>query len=317
MMSRVVVLCALAFAVSAACADTLKLKSGTVLTGEILGLEEDKVKIKTEELGELAVPTNAVVNHIIAAVGQTTPGVETIAPVPKPPETWHGSVHLGYQGSRGNTYENSGSVILHLDRRWAKDRFNGDFGYYYSATGSRGQDTQKTTDRWEAEVKHDHFWSPKVYHFEDARFDRDMIQLLEARYRVGLGAGYQWLEKTEFKMTGKWSFNQELGADWIKEQYEGGNPDEKQYGYCSLRYAHKLNWYPKWAEDMELFHNFEILPEVDEWSKLLAKIDVGFTTKLFLNFDLLIKAEYDFNSKPANNRDKGDFRFIAGLGYKW
>lgn len=299
-----------------ACGDTLKLKSGTVLTGEILGIEGDKVKIKTEELGDLEVPTNSVVTHVIAQ-SQPQPGVAAIAPVPKPPETWHGSIHIGYQGARGNTYENSGSVIFHIDRRWTKDRFNGDFGYYYSATGTGTEPSRTTTDRWEIEAKHDHFWWPKVYHFEDLRFDRDMIQLLEARYRAGLGLGYQWLEKTEFETTGKWSFNQELGANWIKEEYEGDNPDEKKYGYCALRYAHKLNWYPKWAEDMELFHNFEILPEVDEWEKFLAKVDVGFTTKLFLCFDLLMKVEYDYNSKPANDRKKDDFRFIVGLGYKW
>jgi len=304
-----------ALGVSVAFADTLSLKSGTVLTGKILGIDGGVVKIATDDLGELSVPTNAVRQNIVSA-GAVRHGIEHIEAVPKPLETWHGSINVAYQAAQGNTFENSASIIANLNRRWDNDRFNGDFGYYYSKTGQEGGDAQKTTDRWEVELKHDHFWLPKVYHFEDVRYDRDMIQQLRARYRVGLGGGYQWLEGTEFDTTGKWSFNQELGVNWIKEEYEN-NDDSKENGYCALRYAHHLTWLPKWVDGMEVFHNAEILPEVDEWEKFLAKVDLGMSTRLFWDFNLLAKLEWDYDSKPANNRKSDDFRFILGLGYKW
>ena len=59
------------------------------------------------------------------------------------------------------------------------------------------------------------------------------------------------------------------------------------------------------------------MPEVDEWEKFLAKADIGFTTKLIYDFDLIAKIEWDYNSKPANDRKKDDTRYIVGLGYKW
>ena len=54
-----------------------------------------------------------------------------------------------------------------------------------------------------------------------------------------------------------------------------------------------------------------------EWEKFLANADVGFTTKVIYNFDLIAKIEWEYNSKPAGNRKKDDTRYIVGLGYKW
>ena len=143
-----------------------------------------------------------------------------------------------------------------------------------------------------------------------------MIQDLRSRYRVGLGGGYQWLENAVFESTGKWNFNQELGVNWIKEEYDN-NDDAKKNGYCALRYGHHFGYIPKWWEGIELFHEFEILPEVDEWEKFLAKANVGLSADLVWNFNLLCKFEWEYNSKPANDRKKDDTRYIVGLGYKW
>jgi len=331
-----------------ACADKVTLKSGSFLTGSVVATKSGEITFKSDDLGEVTIKIENIAkledaglhevqftdgtvasNTLAVADGKYLANqkpldmtkVKEIDPVP---ETWHGSVHVAFQSARGNSYENSGSVMLHLDRRWEKDRFNGDVGYYYSKTGTADEDAKKTTDRWEAEVKHDHFWLPKVYHYEDLRFDRDMIQNLRARYRVGLGGGYQWLEKAAFEKTGTWSFNQEFGVNWVKEEYERDaltmlteEDEDKNGGFCALRYAHHLTWQPKWVEGMEVFHNAEILPDVAEWDKFLAKADIGFSTKIFLNFDLLTKIEWDFNSKPVADRKRDDLRFIVGLGYKW
>jgi len=338
-MKKMMIVCA-ALAASVAFADKVTLKSGSFLTGTVGEAKNGELKFKSDDLGEITIKIeniakleNAGTHEVQFVDGKVESKalavadgkyvadqkpldmaqVKEIDPVP---ETWHGSVHVGYQAARGNTYEDSGSVIAHLDRRWEKDRLNADFGYYYSKTGKADTDAEKTTDRWEAELKHDHFWLPKVYHYEDIRYDRDVIQELNARYRVGIGGGYQWLEKTPFDSTGVWSFNQELGVNWIKEEYED-NPEQKENGFCGLRYAHQLLWVPKWVTGTEVFHNAEILPDVAEWDKFLAKVDLGFTTKLILNFDLLAKVEWDYDSKPAEDRKKDDFRFIVGLGYKW
>ena len=328
-------------ATSMAFADKVTLKSGSYLTGEAGLIQAGQLLFKSDDLGDIKIDLaniksldvakshkilykdNTVEDKILTVKdgelwqeGSGKLDMTNVKATDPAEETWHGSVNIAYNASRGNTYQDSAAVVANVNRRWEKDRLNVDFGYYYGKTGQTGSDTQKTEDRWDVEAKHDHFWFPAVYHYEDLRWERDMIQNLNARYRVGLGGGYQWLENTEFESTGKWSFNQELGVNWIKEEFDGPS-EAKKGGFCALRYGHHFSYIPKWIESVELFHTFEILPQVDEWEKFLATADVGFTTKIIYDFDLIAKFEWDYNSRPAANRKKDDTRFIVGFGYKW
>ena len=324
----------------AAFADKVTLKSGSFLTGETGLIQDGKLCFKSDDLGDLKIDLANIkaIDEAKAHVIQyndnktetkiltvkdgelwngegklDTANVKAIDPAV---ETWHGSVHAGFNATRGNTYETSGSVEANVNRRWEKDRLNVDFGYYYGENAVTGADKVKNEDRWMAEAKHDHFWATKFYSYEDLKWERDDIQDLNARYRVGLGGGYQWLENSVFASTGKWSFNQEFGINWVKEEYAHGGDAEKG-GFAALRYGHHLNYLPKWVDGLAFFHNLEVLPDVAEWEKFLANGDVGLTTKLILDFDLIAKIEWEYNSQPAGDRRKNDYRYIVGLGYVW
>jgi len=323
-----------------ALADKVTLKSGSFLTGEAGIIRDGKLQFKSEDLGEIQIAVSNIKSldvaksHVIQYADNSTEekvlgirngalwigkekldmsAVKATDPVV---ETWHGSINVAFNAARGNTYDDAVAVLANLNRRWEKDRLNADFSYRYGKSGPANSDAEKTMDRWEAEVKHDHFWLPKVYHFEDLRWDRDMIQGLQARYRVGAGGGYQWLDDKFFESTGKWRFNQEIGANWVKEEYEN-NPDQKDGGFCALRYGHHFGYVPKWTDAVEVFHNAEILPDVAEWDKFLARADIGFSATIIYGVDLLAKIEWDFDSKPSGDRKKDDLRYIVGLGYKW
>lgn len=340
-MNKLVVAAVSALITSAAFADKVTLKSGSFLTGTVKGASAEEITFDSVDLGEVKIKVANIASivdageHVVkynddtletkrlgvdkgAYVVDAKPldmsNVKEIDPVE---ETWHGSINVAYNATRGNTRENSATVLANINRRWEKDRVNADFGYYYAKSGTSGGDDVRTKDKWEVELKHDHFWLPKVYSYENLKWERDLIQELNARYRVGLGLGYQWLDNTEFESTGKWSFNQELGANWIKEEFRDESDDAKKDGFCALRYGHHFSWSPIWAKGVEVFHNAEILPEVDEWKKFLAKADVGLATKLIYDFDLLAKIEWEYNSKPAGDRKYEDIRYILGLGYKW
>jgi len=337
--SRLLVLAAV-LAAGVAQADKVYLKSGSFLTGKTSAVASGELTFASDDLGEVKIPLANVERledageHVIryadesevkkrlsvakgAYVADGRPldmgVVKALDPVA---ETWHGNVALSYNGRRGNTYEDSAAVRADVSRRFEKDRLTGRLAYDYGKTGTSTTDNQKSTDKWEAEVKHDHFWLPKVYHYEDLLWERDMIKNLNARYTVGLGAGYQWLENRAFDSTGSWNFNQELGLNWVKEEWDD-NPDQKDGGFCALRYAHHLGFVPVWAKNLEFFHNFKILPQVDAWDKFLAKADLGVQAKLVDNFTLDARLEWDYDSKPADEMKKDDFRYLVGLGYKW
>ena len=339
-MRKLMVAAVVALMASATFADKVTLKSGSFLTGTVAGASGDEITFNSDDLGEVKIKVANIVSlvdagehvvrysdntretkrlavengaYVVGAAPLDMSNVKDIDPVE---ETWHGSFHAAYNASRGNTHEDTATVLLNVNRRWEKDRFNGDLGYYYGRSGTASEDAQRTKDRWEAELKHDHFWAAKVYSYENLKWERDAIQDLNGRYRLGAGLGYQWLDNALFEPTGTWNFNQELGANWIKEEYKGPN-DAKKNGFCALRYGHHLDWTPIWTTGLQVFHNAEILPEVDEWEKYLAKCDLGLTTKIIYDFDFLAKIEWEYNSRPAGDRKYQDVRYILGLGYKW
>lgn len=325
---------------SVANADKVYLKSGSFLTGKVGAAGSGELTFDSDDLGEIKIKLENITKledmgeHTIkytdgkevtkklaikdgAYIADSKPiDMASVKAIDPEPSKWHGNINVAFNASRGNTYNNAAAIIANVNRRWDADRLNVDFGYHYGESGEEGAENQKTDDRWEVEGKHDHFWLEKVYSYEDLKWERDMIQQLRARYRAGIGLGYQWLEDREFDSTGTWNFNQELGVNWIREEYDDSD-DDKKSGFCALRYAHHLTYVPKWVENLEFFHNLEILPDAGEWSKLISKCDVGFTTKLIYDFDLMAKIEWEFNSQPANDRKKDDIRYIIGLGYKW
>ena len=302
-----------ALVAATAFADRIYLKSGSVLSGTGAIVAGDKIKFTSDDLGALEIPAEKVL-HVETAESQKV----TVAALPveeKPPETWHGSVNVAFESARGNTYKNNASVMANLNRRWESDRVNFDFGYYYSETGTSKDNREKSTDRWELEGQHDHFWSKKFYSYENARYEEDTIAGIDFRLRIGLGLGYQWLDGDEYAI-GKWSFSQELGGTWVRVSYMDRDPSADT-GFATLRYAHHLKYFPKWNEGVECFHNFELLPQVDDWDNQLMKADVGLTTKIVMDIDLLAKIEWDYNSMPSVGRKSSDVRYIVGLGYKW
>ena len=337
---KAVILFAAALVGAAAQADIVHLKSGSTLKGSVSAVSSDEITFKSDDLGEVKIKRANVMRlenageHVIvrkddsretkrlsvadgAYVADSKPlDMADVKAIDPAEEKWHGSVNLAFTSQRGNTYENSGSAIANVNRRWEKDRVKADFGYYYSESGISKQDKRKSTDRWEIEGQHDHFWRKAFYSYENARYEQDDIAGLDFRLRLGAGVGYQWLDNANNDLTGKWSFNQEVGVAWIRNDYKVKDPSA-EISYATFRYAHHLTFKPKWNEGVEAFHNLEYLPCVNDSEIYLIKADVGFTTKLFMDFDFIGKIEWDYDNVPSAGRKKSDTRYIAGLGYKW
>jgi len=328
-------------AASLAVADTVYLKSGSTLKGTVAGTSGGEVVFNSDDLGEIKIPLANIVKlenagtHVLRyhddrretrqlsvkdgaylADGQAIDTAELKEIDPKV-DPWHGSVYGAYLAQRGNTFENSWSIYGDVSKKWEYDRFAGNVGYYYTETGTgNGADRNRTTDRWEAQAQHDHFWVGKFFGFERVRYERDMIKNLQARYMVGIGPGYQWLDGDVFETTGKWTFRQDVEILWEKEEYRGES-DAKKNGFAALAYTHHLGYVPKWYDNVEFFHNAKYNPQVDDFDKYLLRADVGLTAKLIGDFALNARIEWDYDSKPACDRKKSDVRYIAGLGYKW
>ncbi len=330
---------AAALATVPALADKITLKSGSTLTGTAGEVVDGALKFASDDLGDITIKLEKIesledTKHVVEYTdrtraekmlaiqdgawyeGGTKFDMSNVKAIDPAAETWHGSVNVAYESNRGNTYKNNATVLADISRRWEEDRVKANFGYYYSETGTSKDNKDKSTDRWEIEGQHDHFWSPAFYTYENGKYEQDDIAGIDYRVRIGAGLGYQWLDKTDFESTGVWSFNQELGGAWVKTDFVNKDPSADD-SYASVRYAHHLNYLPKWVSGLEVFHNLDYMPQVDDWENYLMKADLGITTKIIFNFDLMAKIEWEYNSRPSLGRKSSDTRYIVGLGYKW
>lgn len=338
-MKTLVMLAASALCLAAA-ADKVSLKSGSFLTGKAGAIQDGKLKFESDDLGEIEISVENIAllesdtTHVLQYSDmseETLPltiengeyvvegnkvNMDNVKAIDPEEETWHGSINVAFQSDRGNTYGHSATVLANVNRRWEKDRFRTDFGYYYGDNGTSRDTREKTKDNWELEAQHDHFWLTRVYSYENGRYVRDTMAGLSTRIRLGAGLGYQWLDAEEFEHTGKWSFNQEAGFGWTHNVYKERTPGVDD-DYCSVHYAHHLTLDPYFSDTIQFFHNLAYDPAIHDWEQYTIEADVGATAKVYGDFDLLAKVEWDYNSMPAKGRKSSDFRYILGLGYKW
>ncbi|MGN0852692.1 MAG: YdiY family protein [Kiritimatiellia bacterium] len=322
----------------AVAADEVVFKSGASLKGTVVAMaggeitfksdDVGEVKIKQEKIAKLVTEKAAKVQYVDKSVAEGViagqDGTYTLSGKPldlkkvkainPEPEKWHGSVNFNGTMARGNTVSEKVSVLADVNRRWEKDRLAGNFGYYFAQNGVDNDSKMKTEDRIELGAQEDHFWATKVYTYVNGKYERDGINDLMYRYRLGAGLGYQWLDGFADETTGKWSFNQEAGLTYIKERYEHVKDDDRM----TVRYAHHLEWAPRWVDKLAFTHNLEYLPDTDDWAEsYLIDADVGFTYALAAAWQLLGKFEWDYNSNPPGSTKSSDFRYMLGLGYKW
>ena len=319
-------------------ADTVVFKSGARLTGEVVRIVGDEITFKSDDVGEVKIASGKVATletaktNTVQYVDRTTAegvvalkdgaytltgrplDMKRVKAVNPEPEAWHGAVNFSGTAARGNTMSEKVALTANATRRWDKDRYTGSFGYYFAQNGTTRDNKEKTEDRIELGSQFDHFWANKVYSYLNGKYERDGINDLQYRYRLGTGFGYQWLDGAEHDLTGKWSFNQEAGPTYIKEKYEHAKDDDR----CTVRYAHHLSWSPRWIGGLAFTHNLEYLPDVGDWADAyLIDADVGFTYALSAAWQLMGKIDWDYNSNPGPHTKSSDFRYMLGLGYKW
>ena len=320
-------------------ADKVTMKSGSVVTGKADVMRDGKLKFKSDDLGDLEIDIKNIArlesdaDHVVQYVDRTTETKKLIVvdgdyaeqsgeklemakvkAIDPAAELWHGSVNFTGTATRGNTVGESATVTADVSKRWEKDRLTADAGYFFAQSGDSKQTKQKTTSRFEAQAQEDHFWTGEgFYNYVNGKYEFDRIMNLEYRWRVGLGFGYQWFENQDYGL-GKMSFNQELGMAYVGEKYE--HADDDNYG--TFRYGHHFAWEVAAVKNLSLTHNFEWLPQVDEWAdNYLIDADIGLAYAFSANWQLIAKAEWDYKKKVGPGVKHSDVRYILGIGYKW
>jgi putative salt-induced outer membrane protein YdiY len=324
-------------------ADEVRFKNGDKLTGTIVDVQADKLKIKsavagtitvdmkdvdtfsTDKPAEVHLKDGTVVNQPVVAApgGNIQPATAPAAPgVPVPPAAvapiplsqieavnpgynkWSGSLTIGGLVTRGNSDTSNLNIAADAMHRRKDDRFSLAGGYFFGRESDPDTGDKSTTvDNWFGSAKYDYFFSKKMYGYGLVRVEHDAIADLNLRVSPGAGVGYQWHESPI------WNFSTEVGLAWVYEDYSTGGTDDHVAARLAYHYDRKLN------DKVSFINNVEYLPSLRDTSDYNLNADAGLRATLSGNMFADFKFEWRYDATPAPGSESNDLRYVLGVGW--
>ncbi len=262
---------------------TLKMTNNSILTGKLTTLEDGRVAV------------------ILEPVGETVPfewaQVKTIN---EPPGSWSGSFAAGGTVQTGNVERTSVSVGFDAKRDWAHDRFQLRFLHNYA------EDTGNITSRNTfGALKFDHFFTEKFFTGLSVELLKDEFKDLNLRAIIGLGPGYRiWNDDVK-------TLEVEVGITYFSEDLDVGMDDQFMSGRVGINYSYKI------LENL-VFKNFLLYyPSLEEPKEYRLRNEAALISHLGEGWSFKLTHIFDQNSEPAPTVEDKDQQFIFALQYSF
>lgn len=214
---------------------------------------------------------------------------------------WTGNMSLGGALNSGNSRNrnvqfNGESVLRGLDDRYTVQGF-----YYWAEDGG-----QQTQNNGRVRGQYDRFFSKKWYGYVNTVQEKDRFRDVRLRSTYSLGSGYQFFEGD------KRNLSLEGGVSFIRQDYLQASDDQ----HLALRWAVNYNQY-LFDSFMQAFHRHEVLYTPRSPSQMLLYSSTGLRFPFIFGLSASMQVDYNFDSRPVDNRCKGDTRALFTLGYSW
>jgi len=150
---------------------------------------------------------------------------------------------------------------------------------------------------------HKKFFIP-VFNF----LEQDQFQGLNARSTIGAGVGYQFFDKNSHKLGGY------IGPAWVYEDFvETGKTLTPTWAWA-LRWEKDI-----YSDDVTIFHNQQGYRDFggDKSTAIRFVAEQGVRADLYQNLYLKLEFDWRFNSQPEPGKAQSDISLVWGLGYKW
>ncbi|MBI5363985.1 MAG: DUF481 domain-containing protein [Planctomycetes bacterium] len=248
-----------------------------------------------------AAPTRAT------TAADSNPGFElapTQAEAAAPAEhKWTGSVAVAASMSSGNTDKTALGATGQAENRGADDRWTAQLLWNYADEKGVGVTQRRTY----GQVKYDRFFSKQFYGYGVLSGENDFNAALDLRATLGGGAGYQFREDEEWKISG------EAGLSYIDENFSTAGDDQS---YLSARLAYKFDCVVdggKWTAGQW----GELFPSVEDAEDLSVRVDsharVTLTEKMFAQ----LQHVYTWDNTPATGADRVDELWLLSIGWSF
>jgi putative salt-induced outer membrane protein YdiY len=288
--------------------DIVTLKDGSILYGEVIGMEggilhlktpagpDNLVKVKWESIAKLSV-SHPIPFHLkegTVLIGTATEGpngtinvqaeplkgtmevpldsITALNPIIQAPVIYSGTLTGGYAQATGNSHTKNASLLGDFVARGEQLRLTLNGRYVYSH-----QDGELSAKNARALIKMDFFITKRFFWFAASYFEKDEFQDLNLRTALSSGPGYSFIEKGDYE------------SPW-------------------------LNW-PILDDRVTFYHSQEFYPESTK--NYYMTMDNGVRFKLVAGFVSNIQMTTRYNSNPTADTQKTDNLYLLTLGYNF
>jgi hypothetical protein len=334
MYSKTLLCLSLSLATTPLLADTVWLKNGDRLTGEIKFFDGAKLLLKTEYGGAIALDWDQVATldsdqellikesavsgerakslqaaepgKVILANGEAPRTIElaSIQQILKPKPlvedlTWKGNLDAAMDYKRGEADSDDYDIDLKTKARHGLWRHNAEAGY-----NRQYQDDVVSTDNWHAEYALDRFLDEHWFWQGRLEYKRDQIEELERQRTLGTGPGYQF-------------WDNELGAFSVagllnRSDYRFADGQEESF------YALSTKWdYNRYVvgKTVEVFSSGELGKPLANVADYTLDAEVGLRYKVTDWASLHMKAEKELVSGAEGELDETHYSLGFGVGW--
>lgn len=269
---------------------TMMLYDGSIITGRLVHGEDGQVILDDDSDTPLVGTELAEIQYINASKDLMGEGY-----------VWTGNLNLGGTFNNGNSKNrnmqfNGESIVRGLEDRYTAQ------GYAYWAEDN-GEQTQNNV---RVRGQYDHFFTKKWFSYLNTIQEKDRFRDIKLRSQYGVGTGYQLFEGEKLNLS------LEGGLTWIKQDfYEAENED-----HAALRWAVNYNQY-LFDSFVQAFHRHEVLYTPRSPSQILLYSSTGLRFPFILGLSASTQLDYNYDSRPVDDRRKGDTRALFTLGYSW
>ncbi len=280
--------------------------------GEVL----EKALVDSSPLHQLAVEQAGHVRILaleeIMAIDSLGDLGDSVGPKPAPDSNqgkadspWTGAVNGGLTSVHGQTRTRSYSGSFKLDRRLEKIKtaLSSDYGRASQEDADTGR-RRLSEDWWKAYGKLSYYFTKKNYSFIDGRYEIDSVANLKHRVALGAGAGYQFVESEDVKIS------VDLGGASLLEEYEPESDQDSSELSLQMGYDMDL----KINDNLKLIHDITYYPNGRKFSDYYltstTEIRQQLTKTLFAN----MKGIFNYDAFPASGTMSTDIKYIFGVG---
>lgn len=268
----------------------MQLSDGSIVNGKLVHTDEGQV-ILDEETNSVLVDTELDEIHYI------NPTRDLIGEG----YVWTGNLSLGGALNSGNSDNrnmqfNGESILRGLENRYTVQ------GYYYWAEDN----DQQTQNNARVRGQYDHFFTKKWFSYLNTIQEKDRFRDIRLRSQYGVGTGYQIFEGE------KRNLSLEGGLSWIKQDYY----EETDENHLALRWAVNYNQY-LFDSFVQAFHRHEVLYTPRAPSQILLYSSTGLRFPFIFGLSASTQVDYNYDSRPVDDRVKADTRALFTLGYSW